>query len=144
MDCVLLLFQHRVDLIVPDPDRTCPKPSWTEALKLMSASNFLQGLLTFPKVRCSRMTAFTIFPLHCGNTLLIDPFSLNCGNIYFICQDTINEETVELMAPYLEMDDYSVDSAKRVCGDVAGLAAWTTAMAVFYSINREVLPLKVL
>ena len=47
------------------------------------------------------------------------------------------------MTPYLDMDDYSVESAKRVCGDVAGLAAWTTAMAVFYGINKEVLPLKV-
>ena len=63
--------------------------------------------------------------------------------VMFFFQDSINEETVELMSPYLDMDDYSVDSAKRVCGDVAGLAAWTTAMAVFYGINKEVLPLKV-
>jgi len=49
MDCVLLLFQRHVEPVTLDPDRPCPKPSWHEALKLMSATNILQGLLTFPK-----------------------------------------------------------------------------------------------
>jgi dynein heavy chain len=49
MDAVLLLFQRHVDPVTLDPDRPSPKPSWHEALKLMSATNMLQGLLTFPK-----------------------------------------------------------------------------------------------
>jgi dynein heavy chain len=41
------------------------------------------------------------------------------------------------------MDDYDLDTAKRVCGSVSGLLSWTVAMTKFYEINREVLPLKV-
>lgn len=58
-------------------------------------------------------------------------------------KDNINEETVELMEPYLKMDDYDLDNAKRVAANVAGLLSWTIAMTNFFSINKEVLPLKV-
>ena len=48
-------------------------------------------------------------------------------------KDTINDEMVELLEPYLTMEDYNTATAKRVCGDVAGLLTWTKACLLYTS-----------
>ncbi|PAA83928.1 hypothetical protein BOX15_Mlig010548g3 [Macrostomum lignano] len=105
MDCVLMLFQRHLDTVTQDPERPCAKPSWSESLKLMSNTGFLNMLVTFSK-------------------------------------DSMTEESIEFLMPYLEMEDYNFETAKRVCGNVAGLLSWTKAMQDFFWINKEVMPLK--
>lgn len=58
-------------------------------------------------------------------------------------KDSINAEIIDLLQPYLTHPMYTYEAAKTACGNVAGLIAWTIAMASFYDVNREVLPLKV-
>ena len=106
MDATLILFRSKLDLISMDPTVPCPKPSWGEALKVMSGADFLSRLVHFQK-------------------------------------DSINDEVVELLEPYLIMDDYNMLTAIRMCGDIAGLLCWTKAMSFFFGVNKEVLPLKI-
>ena len=58
-------------------------------------------------------------------------------------KDSINDEMVELLEPYLTMEDYTMATAKRVCSDVAGLLCWTKSMSFFFGVNKGVLPLKI-
>ncbi|KAH9492184.1 Dynein heavy chain 8, axonemal [Bulinus truncatus] len=106
MDCCLILFRKKMENLELDSERPCPKPSWTEGLKMMGNISFLLQLVEFNK-------------------------------------DTITGEMVELVEPYFRMEDYNYESALKACGNVAGLLSWTLAMAAFYAINKEVLPLKV-
>ncbi|UYV82972.1 DNAH8 [Cordylochernes scorpioides] len=115
MDCVLILFLRRLETSQPDPEKPCPKTTWAESLKPPSQKTLCEQLMSDTRF----MSQLQNFP-----------------------KDTINEEMVELMHPYLRMEDYNMESAKKVCGNVAGLCSWTQAMAFFYSINKEVLPLK--
>lgn len=65
------------------------------------------------------------------------------ANLQNFDRDMINEETVDLLSPYVSSSNYNLAEAMRSSADVAGLLLWTIAMSEFYWINRKVLPLKV-
>lgn len=64
------------------------------------------------------------------------------ANLQNYAKDTINAEMIDLLVPYFEFPTYTFECAKTACGNVAGLISWTLAMASFYEVNRDVLPLK--
>ncbi|KAI3381764.1 hypothetical protein SNEBB_005804 [Seison nebaliae] len=57
-------------------------------------------------------------------------------------KDNIDGEQVELLEPYFLAEDYKMEVAKKVCGNVAGLAQWTLSLSKYYDVNRYVMPLK--
>jgi len=54
--------------------------------------------------------------------------------------DTITDETCELLFPYMEMDDFTLEAAAKASGNVAGLAEWCRAMVNYYFIAKYVAP----
>lgn len=54
--------------------------------------------------------------------------------------DTITDETCELLFPYMEMDDFTLESAAKASGNVAGLCDWCRAMVNYYFIAKFVAP----
>jgi dynein heavy chain len=55
-------------------------------------------------------------------------------------RDYINEETCELLLPYLNMDEFNKEDAVRACGNVAGLCVWVRAMYDYINIAKVVAP----
>eukprot|EP01012_Entosiphon_sulcatum_P023110 TRINITY_DN280_c0_g1_i1.p1 TRINITY_DN280_c0_g1~~TRINITY_DN280_c0_g1_i1.p1 ORF type:complete len:2686 (+),score=823.42 TRINITY_DN280_c0_g1_i1:5663-13720(+) len=55
-------------------------------------------------------------------------------------KDEINEETCELLLPYLNMPEFNYERAKLACGNVAGLCTWVRAMYTYHHIAKFVAP----
>ncbi|TYZ58790.1 hypothetical protein PybrP1_001566 [[Pythium] brassicae (nom. inval.)] len=55
-------------------------------------------------------------------------------------KDNINDETVELMAPYLELDGFSAPVAKNASKAAEGLFCWVQAMSMYHDASKVVTP----
>ena len=68
MDCVLLLFQRRLQHVVADHDRQCTKPSWSDSLKVNQRGDIGKGY-------CPRTSAFNRItmasPFYCINNQVL-------------------------------------------------------------------------
>jgi dynein heavy chain len=64
MDGVLILQKKKLNNpITQDAEKPCAAPSWSESLKLMSASDFLSSLLSFPKDEINEETVEFLEPM---------------------------------------------------------------------------------
>lgn len=57
-------------------------------------------------------------------------------------KDQINDETIDLLQPYLDMPDFNTEAARKSSGSISGLCSWVRAMVTYRAISKEVLPKK--
>ena len=55
-------------------------------------------------------------------------------------KENINDETVELLDPYIESADFTVESAAKASGNMAGLCAWAKGMSTYQRVAKFVGP----
>ena len=51
-------------------------------------------------------------------------------------KETINDETCELLQPYLQQKDFNYKAARQVSGNIAGLCVWVRAMVKYHNIAK--------
>eukprot|EP00798_Chlamydomonas_sp_ICE-L_P031303 gene31303-6451_t len=55
-------------------------------------------------------------------------------------KEQINDETVELLAPYFAAPDFNFEAARKASGSVAGLCNWAEAMCTYHTVAKVVEP----
>ena len=70
--------------------------------------------------------------------LLADVNFLN--NLLNFKKENINDETCELLEPYLQMHDFTKEAAQKSSGNVSGLCTWVSAMSTYHSVAKYVGP----
>ena len=54
----------------------------------------------------------------------------------------LTEEMVDLLEPYMRAPDYNPLSARKTCGNVAGLLQWTVSMMKYFYVSKVIVPLQ--
>merc|ERR1711871_1072059 len=55
-------------------------------------------------------------------------------------KENINDETVELLQPYLDFPDFTVENAAKASGSMSGLCKWCAGMSTYQQIAKVVGP----
>ena len=54
----------------------------------------------------------------------------------------LNEESIDLLEPYLKRADFTFTAAKRSSGNIAGVCTWVRSLVNYFHVAKVVLPLK--
>ena len=82
----------------------------------------------------------------CTKKLLSGPFLQELLDFSEFEKDNINEETIELLEPYLTLKNnegeavYTPEIAKKASAALAGLCTWSAAMSDYYKASKVVKP----
>lgn len=69
---------------------------------------------------------------------MMDPKFLN--SLLNFPRDNINEETIELLNPYLDLEDFQPQVARNASKAAAGLCSWVKAMRSYHEASKVVKP----
>ena len=120
-DCVLLLFHHPLNPVVPltliikKQEVNFLTASWDCALPVMAGSGFLKSLQWF------------------GNGIPGDETSM-AG------KDMMNAETIELLMPYIALENFNAVTAKSASNAAEGLCKFCVAMKFYYEASKLIKP----
>ena len=118
-DCVLLLFYQPLNPVVPltliikKQEVSFLTPSWEHALPFMAQSGFLKTLQWF------------------GNGSEAQPIA---------GKDMMNAETIELLSPYINLENFNAATAKSASNAAEGLCKFCVAMKFYYEASKLIAP----
>ncbi|XP_047128865.1 dynein axonemal heavy chain 5 isoform X1 [Hydra vulgaris] len=89
MDCILILFNHKMDSVTIDFEKNCVRPSWSESLRMMSQAGFLQSLLSFQKDSINGEMVELMEPYLAAEDYNLDAAKKACGDVAGLLSWTI-------------------------------------------------------
>jgi dynein heavy chain len=76
-----------------------------------------------------------------ASSLMADPkFLAKVMEFGRVGKDNINEETIEFMLPYIEMEQFTPKNAKSASKAAEGLCVWVTAMKFYHEASKIIKP----
>ena len=168
-DCVLILLGSDVVRVqtsvinINKRDLEFIAPSWAAAQLAVADMSFLKSIQEFAKVgvewrwcwagavaECSRVWLYLCLCLCLYLRLCVCVFvSVSISVCVSVCvsvclcvcaQDKINEETIELVSPYLELEEFSPAVARTASVAAEGLCVWVRAMKFYHEASKLVTP----